>query len=298
MYRSTPLHLSRYKPLRLFLLAVMLSTTVYPQVRVHGHRGARAVRPENTIPAFVYAMDAGVDVLEMDLAVTRDNVVVVSHDSTMNPAYCTLDAGSAPTATSVIREMTFAELQRWDCGSKVNPQFPRQQTVSVTRIPTLDAVFDLAKGRSVEFNIETKMAKGHPAWAPEPEEFVKLLLDVVRKHGLEERVILQSFDYRTLRAARRLAPRLRLSALYPVTAGDARDYVTAAREASATIISPQFATVTPEKVASAHAAGLQVIPWTPNTPAEWEKMIAANVDAIITDDPAALIDYLGTRRKR
>ena len=127
------------------------------QIQVHGHRGARAVRPENTIPAFQYAIEQGVDVLELDMAVTKDNVVVVSHDETMNPAYCEGPAGS----TRVIREMTFAELQRWDCGGKVNPQFPKQQAIPGTRVPTLDAVFALAKKAKVEFNIETKMAPAH-----------------------------------------------------------------------------------------------------------------------------------------
>ena len=265
------------------------------EIRVHGHRGARAVRPENTIPAFEYALAQGVDVLELDMAVTKDNVVVVSHDETMNPAYCEGPEG----ATRVIREMTFAELQRWDCGKKVNPQFPKQLSIPGTRVPTLDAVFTLAKKTKVEFNIETKMSAEHPEWTPAPEEFAQLVLAVVKKHRLEKRIILQSFDYRTLLAMKKLAPEIRRSALFPTSRADAgRDFVEVARSAEASIVSPIHQLVTGEKVAAAHAAGLQVVPWTANTPADWGKLVAAGVDAIITDDPAELIEFLKTRGKR
>lgn len=272
-----------------------MAATMTAQIQVHGHRGARAVRPENTLPAFQYALDQGVDVLELDMAVTKDNVVVVSHDETMNPAYCEGPAG----ATRVIREMTFAELQRWDCGAKQNPQFPKQQTIAGTRVPTLDAVFALAKAKRVEFNIETKMSAAHPEWTPSPEEFVQLVLAVIRKHGLEKRIILQSFDYRTLLAMKRIAPEIRRSALFPTGRADKdKDFVAVAREAEASILSPHFMTVTPAKVAAAQAAGLQVVPWTANTEAEWEKLVAAKVDAIISDDPGELIRFLKQRKLR
>jgi len=105
-------------------------------------------------------------------------------------------------------------------------------------------------------------------------------------------VILQSFDFRTLHAMKALAPGIRLSALY---SGRPRDFVEIAKEAGAGIISPAFRLVTPEQVRNAHAAGLQVVPWTANKPKDWDRLIAAGVDAIITDDPAALIAYLNHR---
>src|SRR5437773_11688275 len=103
---------------RLVMLALLAASGSAQTIQVHGHRGARAMRPENTLPAFEYAIAAGVDVLELDLAVTKDNVLVVSHDPRMNPAFCT-----GPAGTRVIREMTLAELQRWDCGAKANAAF-------------------------------------------------------------------------------------------------------------------------------------------------------------------------------
>src|SRR6185436_18135715 len=117
------------------------------------------------------------------------------------------------------------------------------------------------------------------------EEFARLVLNLVRRHKLERRVILQSFDFRTLQAMKRLAPEIRLSALYE---GPAKDFVAIAREAGAQIVSPNYTLVTKEQVDQAHRAGLQVVPWTANKEEDWEKLIGAGVDAIISDDPAEL----------
>lgn len=268
-----------------------------PRIQVHGHRGARAVRPENTLPAFAYAMEQGVDVLELDLAVTRDDVLVVSHDARMNPAFCAGPAG----AETLIRKMTVAELRQWDCGAKANPAFPKQQAVPGTRVPTLQEVFDLvkAKGANVEFNIETKISPAKPDQTPPPERFAEMVRDMVRANGLTSRVILQSFDFRTLHAMKRLEPAMRLSALYPNSAGlPHRTLLELAHEAGAGIVSPEFKTVKAEEVAAAHKAGLVIVPWTANTPAQWDALIAAQVDAIISDDPAALIAYLKAKGLR
>ncbi len=254
------------------------------KILVQGHRGARAIMPENTIPAFEYAIRAGVDVLELDMAVTKDNIVVVSHDPILRPPVCT---GPAPTA--VIRELSLEELQRWDCGSMKNPAFPKQTPVPGTRLPTLDEVFSLAGRGSFDFNIETKIFPDKPQYTPPPEEFVRLVLEQIRKHKLEKRIILQSFDFRTLLAMKKLAPEIRLSAL---TSGDKREYPAIAGEAQAGIISPRIDLVTNEKVKAAHDAGLEVIPWTANSPADWDRMIEAGADAIITDYPVELIAHL------
>ena len=172
---------------------------------------------------------------------------------------------------------------------ETEPAYPRQQAVPGTRMPTLDEVFALAPKGRFDFNIETKSSPQHPEYTPPPEEFARMVLDQIRKHHLESRVILQSFDFRTLLAMKKLAPEIRRSALYE---GPARDFVQIAKEAGAQIVSPAIRLVTPEQVAAAHAAGLQVVPWTANTPQEWDRLIAAKVDAIISDDPAALIAHL------
>ena len=262
-----------------------------PRIEVHGHRGARALRPENSLPAFAYAMAQGVDVLEMDLAVTKDDVLVVSHDSQMNPAFCKGPAG----AERVIRKMTLAELRKWDCGAIANAGFPKQTAVPGTRVPALQEVFDLVRktGSRVGFNIETKISADKPELTPSPERFAELVLELARKNDLTSRVILQSFDFRTLHAMKKLEPKMRLSALYPIRATlRHRTLVELAKESGAGIVSPQYSTVRAAEVAAAHKAGLTVVPWTANEPSEWDKLIEAEVDGIISDDPAALIAYL------
>jgi glycerophosphoryl diester phosphodiesterase len=269
------------------ILAAMLVSGAMAQIQVHGHRGARAMRPENTLPAFEYAIAQGVDALELDMAVTRDNVVVVSHDPLLQSPVCT-----GPRERAVIHELTLAEVRQWDCGAKQNPGFPKQQTVPGTRMPTLDQVFDLAPKGKFLFNIETKSFPDHPELSPPPDEFVRLVLEVVRKHHLEQRVILQSFDFRTLHAMRKLAPEIKQAALY---SGPAEDFVEIGKEAGAEIVSPSFNLVTPEQVKAAHTAGYKVLPWTANKSDDWSRLVAAGVDGIISDDPAALIAWLKSR---
>jgi glycerophosphoryl diester phosphodiesterase len=264
--------------------------TAAPKILVHGHRGARATRPENTLPAFEYAIDAGVDVLELDMAVTRDGVVVVSHDPYLEAPIC-----SGPQPKAKIHDLTLEEVRQWDCGKVRNPGFPQQTPIEGTRMPTLDEVFALAPRGNFQFNIETKSFPDHPELSPPPQEFVKLVFDLIRKHHLEDRVMLQSFDFRTLHAMKELAPEIRRVALVE---RDNRDFVAIAHEADAGIVSPHYSVVTPEKVHAAHQAGLQVVPWTADTPGDWDKLIAAQVDAIITDDPAALIEHLKSQELR
>jgi glycerophosphoryl diester phosphodiesterase len=279
--------------LALFAIGTLVSqVATKPKILVHGHRGARARRPENTMPAFQYALEQGVDALEMDMAVTRDNVVVVSHDPVLQPPVCS----TIPAAKAAIRTLTLSEVKQWDCGAIQNPQFPKQQTVAGTRIPTLDDVFALASGGTFDYNIETKSFPNKPEYTPPPDEFAKLVLLKIRQYRLEKRIILQSFDFRTLVAMRNLAPEIRLSALVD---RDQRDYTAIAADAGkAEIISPEQKLVTPAKVEAAHKAGLQVVPWTVDTPADWDRMIEAKVDAIITDDPAELISHLKQRGLR
>lgn len=220
--------------------------------------------------------------LELDVTVTKDNVVVVSHDPVID------SAGIA------IRTLTFAELSEYDCGAKQNPLFPTQIPMPGTRIPSLNEVFHLGLGNTVEFNVETKIFADHPEWTPGPEAFTQLILDLIRKHRIERRVILQSFDPRTLRVMKKLDGDVRRAALFE----EQKDWLEIAREFEATICGPEFHLVNPERVAQAHAAGLQVVPWTANTPEDWAKLVDARVDAIISDDPASLIAWLEEKELR
>jgi glycerophosphoryl diester phosphodiesterase len=264
-------------------LTALMASDSPQRILVHGHRGARAMRPENTLPAFEYAIAAGVDFLELDMAVTKDNILVVSHDPILQGPVC-----KGPKPMAVIHELTLAQVREYECGVG-NPNFPKQLAIPGTHVPTLSQVFDLGANNKVQFNIETKIFLDHPEYTPSPEEFCKLVLAEVRKHHLESRVILQSFDFRTLHAMKKLDPSVPRVALYT---GAPKDFVAIAKEADAGIVSPEYHLVTPEQVKAAHAAGIQVVPWTSNKPEEWDQLIAAGVDAIISDDPAALIAHL------
>lgn len=228
-------------------------------VRVHGHRGARGKRPENTLEAFEYAIAVGADAIEMDIAVTRDNVPVVSHDPW-------LAEGSTP-----IRNLTWAAVRG-----------------HVPAIPSLSEVLDLADCGEFLFNIEIKSFPEKRELAPQPDTFTGLVLREIDRRGVRHRAMLQSFDFRILHAAREAAPEIPRGALFE--SGD--DFVAIAREAGAGIVVPEFQLVTEARVHAAHAAGLEVYTWTPNRPQEWSRLIAAGVDALITDDPAGLLAYL------
>ncbi len=203
-------------------------------------------------------MEQGADALELDVTVTKDDVVVISHDPV-------IDWG----------------VRRIPIRTQKHEDLPRE-------IPTLDEVFALAQGNAIQFDVEAKIFPDEPELTPEPEEFAELILSSIRRHALENRVILLCFDRRMLRVMKRLAPSIRRSALFETP----RDWMEVAREFDATCLGPEYRLVTPERVAQAHAAGLAVVPWTANDPGDWAKLAAAGVDGIISDDPAALLDWL------
>ena len=257
-------------------------------VLVQGHRGARAYRPENTLSAFQYALEIGVDVLELDLAVTRDGVLVVSHDPHVSHARCQAIAEPAASSESrfTIRALTLDELKHVDCAR-----------------PTLAEVFQmvtespLPAARRVWFNIETKSFRDitlndHPV---PPSEFARMWLDCVAAHGMLERSILQSFDWRTLIAAKALEPRVAIAVL---TEDPAEDL-----EATAVALRPEWMSprwdmpnVTSTAVDRLHERGVRMATWTPNEATAWTHLVSIGVDSIITDDPAALLAHLGRPR--
>jgi len=268
---------------------------------VHGHRGTRGLRPENTLPAFSEALRVGTDFLELDMDVTKDNVVVVSHEPKVTPERCLAPDGKRLEKAIPIRSLTFEELRKYDCGSLPNPKFPRQVPVPGTPMPSLDEVFSLVENSTYPaaakagFNIETKIFPSQPELSPAPAEFAKLVMDVVSKHHMGKRVIVQSFDVRTLKEVKKIDSSILTSQL---TDDDLLDVVPALKAAGTDIWSPNGDWITPELVKEVHAAGIQVAPWTLDTPKEWDLAIAAGVDAIITDYPGDLIDYLKTQNLR
>jgi glycerophosphoryl diester phosphodiesterase len=293
---------------------------------LQGHRGARGLAPENTLAAFARALSLGVTTLELDTGVTRDGVVVVSHDSRLNPDLTRDAAGRWIEAPGpVIFALTLDELRGYDVG-RLRPgtpyaaRFPDQVAADGQRIPRLADVFALAKrakNASVRFNVETKLDPGHPDQTPPPERFVEAVIAVVREAGVATRTTLQSFDWRTLRHAREVAPGITRVCLTsqqgdddnvqvgrpgpsPWLGGlDADDFGGSvpklAQAAGCAVWSPNARDLTPAAVTAAHALGLKVVAWTVNEEPEMDALIAAGVDGLISDRPDRLRRVLARR---
>ena len=292
---------------------------------LEAHRGGRGLAPENTLAAFAHAMDLGVTTLELDIGLTADDVVVISHDTALNPDH-TRDANGAWLAATgpKIRALTLAELQRYDVG-RLNPAsdygkpFAGQQPRDGERVPTLAALFDLVKARGdtrVRFNIETKIDPTKPDETAAPEPIVRALLAEIDRAGMAPRVTVQSFDWRTLALVGQLAPQLpRAYLTSPRTLKDPRWTVgsSAADKALSTprfvasmaranadsktpvIWSPAFADLSAADVQDAHAIGLTVLPWTVNRRADMARLIDMGVDGLITDFPDVLLALMRER---
>jgi glycerophosphoryl diester phosphodiesterase len=265
------------------------------KIEVQGHRGCRALRPENTLPAFEHAVRLGVDVLEMDIAVTKDNQLVISHDPYITPERCLDGDGKVLTDKVAIHSLLLSEVQKYDCGSIKNPKFPDQVLVPHTPMPTLDEMFnrvsslDSPNSKKVRFNIETKIFVEHPELTPSAVEFADLLVKNIDSHKMLSRSIIQSFDYRTLVAAKKINPFVKTAML---STGGFYPYVTIAKKYGFTYISSEHIWLNEEAVKELHANHIEVIPWTVNDPAGWDRLIKMGVDGIISDNPEALIKYL------
>ncbi len=272
-----------------------------------------------TLAGFAFALDLHVSTLELDCAVTRDGVVVVSHDPALNPDHTRDERGRfLERPGPAISTLTYAELQRYDVG-RLRPgtpyaaRFPDQQPVDGERVPRLADVFALARSRAnakVRFNIETKLSPDQPQLTLAPEPFATVVVDAVRAAGMADRTTIQSFDWRTLIVVHRIAPEIATVALTDqqpgydtVQAGrpgpspwfgglDVDDFGGSVPKAvlasGARVWSPDYLDLDAKLVEEAHALGLAVVPWTVNEPAEMRRVLALGVDGMISDRPDLL----------
>ncbi len=285
-----------------FALLPILALAAPQKIEVQGHRGARAIVPENTLASMDYALEVGVDTLELDLGVTKDNVLVLAHDPILNTTLCVDKSGKAVTGEIAIRSLTLKQLKEYNCASIKNPRFPKQTPDKTQEIATLKEVFELVANskhpvaKTVEFNIETKMVRGFPQLTPSPKEFAKLIIELATQMKVLDRVTIQSFDHRSLVEAKKLNPKVKVAALiegtYPA------DIVATMKAIPADVFSPDQVWFTKEDVENLRKAGIRTIPWTANKQKEWDVLIAKGVDGIITDDPKALIEYLKSKKLR
>lgn len=260
-----------------------------------GHRGARGLAPENTVPSFLKALEfPEVTTLELDVVISKDLQVVVSHEPWISSEICSYADGSPVLETQEdslnIFQMTYAEIAAFDCGSRGHSRFPEQRTMSVAK-PTLSAVVEAVERYCSEnnrplpqYNIEIK---SRPEWdslkTPPPAAFAQIVLAEIRRLGIAERTCVQSFDVRALQAVRQLDSTLVTAYLVEAL----RPMETNLTELGYTppIYSPYHKLVTAKMVENAHSRGMRIIPWTVNETAEMQALIKLGVDGIITDHP-------------
>jgi glycerophosphoryl diester phosphodiesterase len=307
------------RPLLALCLAAALTAPALA-LDLQAHRGGRGLRPENTLAAFENAIHLGVTTLELDIAITADGVAVISHEPALYPGTARdADGRWLKESGPLIHALTLAEVQRYDIG-RLNPElaygkpFASQQAVDGQRIPTLASLFALVKqlgANDVQFDIETKVFPHRPNDTVTPEVFVDTLLAAIRAAGMSERVMIQSFDWRTLALVQRLEPAMRTVYLTiesrnsnnvqdPAwTAGRiARDYPSVPamiKAAGGRIWAPNYNNIDATSAQRAHDVGLQLVPWTVNEAADMRRLIDWGVDGIITDYPDRLREVMRER---
>lgn len=268
---------------------------------IQGHRGARGLYPENSIMGFVMAANMGIKTLELDVVITKDKKVIVSHEPFMSHSICeTIEGEEIPEDRDMehnIYEMTYDEVRKYDCGSRENPRFPDQLKV-ITYKPLLKYAVEVVETFTVAhhmepvwYNIETKcLPEGDNLFHPEPEEFCALLYDELTKLKILDRVIIQSFDVRTLQVFRKSHPKLPLALL--VENSDGYDANIESLGFVPQIYSPNYKLVDEALVEKCHADGVRLIPWTVNEEAEMERMAELGADGLITDYPDIALTLL------
>jgi glycerophosphoryl diester phosphodiesterase len=283
---------------------------------LEGHRGTRGLRPENTLPAFGKALQIGVTTLELDTGVTKDGVVVVSHERLISSLEC-----QGPYVGKLIHELTYAQIQKLDCGTRhpadpsTDPFVGTQEAVPGTHMPSLAQVFQLVNrygADRVQFDIETKRDPTVPKETVGPTTFAKKVIAVIKRYHMTKRSVLQSFDWSTLQAARKISPRLRRAALaekatiFPGTPwtggidikpnpfdGDLARVVK--DKLHAQVLSVNYPDITDKLITASHQRGLTIIPWTVDDPAQMAEAIDRGLDGLITDYPDKASDVMDAK---
>ena len=267
-----------------------------PDFDYEGHRGCRGLMPENTIPAFKKAIDLHVTTLEMDAVITKDKQVIISHEPFFNHEITTKADGSfvnEKDERSVnIYRMTYNQTQTFDVGLKLHPRFPDQQKLSLHK-PKLADVIDSAETyttrlslKPIQYNIETKSQPATDGiYHPKPDEFVELIMAVIKEKKVEPRVIIQSFDIRTLQYLHQHYPTIKTAYLFEPPSD--KSFAIRLNELGfiPTIYSPDETTVTALLVKQCKELGIKLIPWTVNDINRMKELKRLGVDGMISDFP-------------
>ncbi|MFK7934915.1 MAG: glycerophosphodiester phosphodiesterase family protein [Saprospiraceae bacterium] len=264
------------------------------QFEWHGHRGARGLFPENTIPAMTGTIEHGINWLEIDIVVSKDRQIIVSHDPYFHPAYCSDPQGKPITAADKSKynlfELTADEIRQFDCGLRQNAAYPQQQTLAAYKPTFLEMVgavddFCIKNNHPLpDWNIEIKSeSAGYNIWTIEPSEMIDLLLKDLDELDLRKRCQVQSFDKNPLRELRQRAPEIRMAVLTYDLKGV--DHHVQQLGFTPETYAPFYPTVFASTIKKAHQKGMKVVPWTVNSTWWMRRLIYLGVDGIITDYP-------------
>ncbi|MBY0542209.1 MAG: glycerophosphodiester phosphodiesterase [Sphingobacteriaceae bacterium] len=281
-----------------FLITIFsfLSLTAFAQQKfdVQGHRGARGIMPENTIEAMIKGLQLGVTTLEMDIVISKDKQAVVSQEPYFNHEFSLTPDGKEilfkDEKKNNIYQMDYAEVRKFDVGSKIHPRFPGQQKIKAYKpllgelIDSVEAYVKVNKLAKPDYNIETKLIrKGDGEFQPSPEEYVEIIMAIVKQKKLEKRVIIQSFDMRSLQYLHQKYPKMRTS----LGIDEKEDFENNIKDLgfNPTIYSPYSVLVGKGLVDKCHAAGIKIIPWTVNSIKDLKYLMSLGVDGVITDYP-------------
>lgn len=255
---------------------------------VIAHRGGAALMPENTFPAWDNAIRLGADLLEFDIEMTADDELIVTHDGSVNPTFCSANP-TTPVRPGPVRSLTLADLGKFDCGSHHRAIYPNQKAVPGTRMPSFDALLArYRKGRQLLYG-ETKMP-GPNEGEVDPVAFARRVAQAVSNHGLERRFILQSADYRTIDAMHDINPRIRTCLLYPWLAKI--DYLDLARQHHATCMLLRLQDADAAEIQRLRSAGILTVSEVIDDEGSWAVYRRRGFDALFTNDPASLIRFL------
>jgi len=321
-----------------FVLAVLGANLAVAQqkIDVQAHRGGMAIMPENTIPAMLNAVKLGAKTLEMDVVISKDGKVVVSHDNFMSAAFMRkpdgADISKEEEKQLSLYQMSYDSIRRFDAGTKPHPRYPEQAKMKIHK-PLLEDLIDSVENyvrvhrlKPVYYNIETKSSpSGDGFYHPSPDVFVKTMMEVINKRNIKERVTIQSFDVRTLQVLHKDEPKLRLSLLVSgkmnISADELKKYGLSEKEIAAylkqkeqekggldedlkrlgfvpEIYSPYFSGVDETLVQKVHANKMQIVPWTVNNEEDMIALGKLGVDGIISDYPDRLIKLFGSYQKK
>ena len=266
------------------------------KIDLQGHRGCRGLMPENTIAALLHSIDLGVTTLEMDVVITKDNKVILSHEPFMNPEIATPPTGqqfsSPKDKTYNIYQMTYEEVSKWDVGMKFHPNFPLQKKMPAIKpllsevIAAVEEYTTAKKLKPLNYNIETKCAPSTDGIShPIPETFVKLLMDVITEGKISKRTIIQSFDKRTLQVLHQSFPSIKTSYLFGGSIKKTPEQLVADLGFRPDMLSPVHPLIDNAFIENCRKLNIKVIAWTVNEEKDIKKMAALGVDGIISDYP-------------